>query len=92
MINVGGRKLDFLSPHLFPARALCDPDLTAGLPPLLTAATGMDALTHNVETYLSPLVNPPAEAIALDGVARAGRLDRRGDAERRRAARRAGTC
>ncbi len=71
MINVGGRKLDFLSPHLFPARALCDPDLTVGLPPLLTAATGMDALTHNVETYLSPLVNPPAEAIALDGVARA---------------------
>ena len=71
MITVGGRKLDFLSPHLFPARALCDPDLTLGLPPLLTAATGMDALTHNIETYLSPLVNPPAEAIALDGVARA---------------------
>jgi alcohol dehydrogenase class IV len=73
MINVGGRKLDFLSPFLFPTRALCDPDLTLGLPPLLTAATGMDALTHTVEVYLSPLVNPPAEAIALDGLARAAR-------------------
>jgi alcohol dehydrogenase class IV len=73
MINTGGRKLDFISPHLFPARALCDPELTLGLPPGLTAATGMDALTHCVETYLSPLVNPPAEAIALDGVGRAAR-------------------
>jgi len=73
MINVEGRKLDFMSPHLFPARALCDPDLTLELPPYLTAATGMDAFTHCLETYLSPLVNPPAEAIALDGVGRAGR-------------------
>jgi hypothetical protein len=73
MINVDGRKLDFISPHLFPARALCDPGLTFGLPPYLTAATGMDALTHCIETYLSPLVNPPAEAIALDGVERAAR-------------------
>jgi 4-hydroxybutyrate dehydrogenase len=72
MITVDGRKLDFISPHLFPARALCDPGLTFGLPPYLTAATGMDALTHCIETYLSPLVNPPAEAIALDGVERAG--------------------
>jgi 4-hydroxybutyrate dehydrogenase len=59
MINIDGRKLDFISPHLFPARALCDPALTFGLPPYLTAATGMDALTHCIETYLSPLVNPP---------------------------------
>jgi 4-hydroxybutyrate dehydrogenase len=62
-----------MSPHLFPARALCDPGLTLGLPPYLTAATGMDALTHCIETYLSPLVNPPAEAIALDGLERAAR-------------------
>jgi 4-hydroxybutyrate dehydrogenase len=74
MINVQGRKLDFISPHLFPARALCDPGLTFELPPFLTAATGMDALTHCIETYLSPLVNPPAEAIALDGVERAAFL------------------
>ncbi|MEO8134697.1 MAG: iron-containing alcohol dehydrogenase [Betaproteobacteria bacterium] len=66
-----GRKLGFISPHLIPKRAICDPELTLGLPAHLTAATGMDALTHCIETYLSPRVNPPAEAIALDGAARA---------------------
>jgi 4-hydroxybutyrate dehydrogenase len=65
-----GRKLGFISPHLIPRRAICDPELTVGLPPLLTAATGMDALTHCIETYLSPRDNPPAEAIALDGAGR----------------------
>lgn len=66
-----GRKLGFISPHLIPRRAICDPELTLGMPPLLTAATGMDAMTHCIETFLSPRVNPPAEAIALDGAARA---------------------
>jgi len=66
-----GRKLGFISPHLIPKRAVCDPELTLGLPPALTAATGMDAITHCIETYLSPRVNPPAEAIALDGLVRA---------------------
>ncbi|HZH08084.1 MAG TPA: iron-containing alcohol dehydrogenase, partial [Lautropia sp.] len=42
-----------------------------GMPPGLTAGTGMDAFTHCVETFLSPRVNPPADAIALDGAARA---------------------
>jgi 4-hydroxybutyrate dehydrogenase len=64
------RKLGFISPHLIPKRAICDPELTLGLPPQLTAATGLDALSHCIETYLSPRVNPPAEAIALDGLAR----------------------
>ena len=66
-----GRKLGFLSPHFIPKRAICDPELTLGLPPGLTAATGMDALTHCIETFLSPRINPPAEAIAIDGAARA---------------------
>jgi alcohol dehydrogenase class IV len=66
-----GRKLGFISPHLIPKRAVCDPELTLGLPRWLTAATGMDAVTHCVETYLSPRDNPPAEAIALDGLKRA---------------------
>ncbi len=66
-----GRKVGLISPHLIPRRALCDPELTLGLPPFLTAATGLDALSHCVETFLSPRINPPAEAIALDG---AGRL------------------
>lgn len=68
-----GRKLGLISPRLIPAVAICDPELTLGLPPLQTAATGMDALTHCIETYLSPKFNPPAEAIALDGLRRAAR-------------------
>ena len=63
------RKLGFISPHMIPNVAICDPELTLGLPPLLTAATGMDAVTHCIETYLSPRYNPPADAIALDGLA-----------------------
>jgi hypothetical protein len=66
-----GRKLGFISPHLIPRRAICDPELTWGLPPVLTAATGMDALTHCIETFLSPRDNPTADAIALDGLRRA---------------------
>lgn len=65
-----GRKLGFISPHLIPRRAICDPELTLGLPPGLTAATGLDALSHCIETFFSPRYNPPAEAIALDGAAR----------------------
>jgi hypothetical protein len=68
-----GRKVGLISPHLVPRAAICDPDLTLGLPPLLTAATGMDAVAHCIETFLSPAVNPPADAIALDGLARAWR-------------------
>lgn len=67
------RKLGFLSPYLIPSVAICDPRLTIGLPPFLTAATGMDAIAHCVETFLSPKVNPPAEAIALDGLTRASK-------------------
>jgi 4-hydroxybutyrate dehydrogenase len=66
-----GRKLGLISPHLIPRLALCDPALSLGLPPGLTAATGMDAISHCIETFLSPRINPPADAIALDGLARA---------------------
>ncbi|MGE0061858.1 MAG: iron-containing alcohol dehydrogenase [Xanthobacteraceae bacterium] len=72
-----GRKLGFISPHMIPNVAICDPELTLGLPPLLTAATGMDAVTHCIETYLSPRYNPPADAIALDGLSRAARFIRK---------------
>jgi 4-hydroxybutyrate dehydrogenase len=65
-----GRKLGFHSWHLVPKTALCDPDLTLGLPPLLTAATGMDAIAHCMETFMAPAVNPPADGIALDGLER----------------------
>jgi 4-hydroxybutyrate dehydrogenase len=66
-----GRKLGFHSWHLVPKGALCDPELTLGLPPLLTAATGMDAIAHCMETFMAPAVNPPADGIALDGLERA---------------------
>ena len=72
-----GRKLGFISQHLIPKRVICDPELTLGLPPVLTAATGLDALSHCIETFCSPRYNPPADAIALDGAGRVWRnLDR----------------
>jgi alcohol dehydrogenase class IV len=65
-----GRKLGFHSWHLMPRAAICDPELTRGLPPMLTAATGMDAIAHCMETFMAPPFNPPADGIALDGLAR----------------------
>ena len=65
-----GRKLILASNHLVPNAAICDPELTLGLPPVLTAGAGMDALTHCIEAVLSPMDDPPAEAIGLDGVER----------------------
>jgi 4-hydroxybutyrate dehydrogenase len=66
-----GRKLGFHSWHLVPKTAICDPELTLGLPPLLTAATGMDAIAHCMETFMAPAINPPADGIGLDGLERA---------------------
>ena len=66
-----GRKLILVSDLLIPKVALCDPELTLGLPTRLTAATGMDAVTHCIEAVLTPVINPPAEAIGLDGLYRA---------------------
>ncbi|HEV3175171.1 MAG TPA: iron-containing alcohol dehydrogenase [Stellaceae bacterium] len=68
-----GRKIACVSLKLIPKAAICDPELTLSLPPMMTAATGMDALSHGIESYLSTSVNPPAAAIALDCVERAGR-------------------
>ena len=70
VIVADGRKLGFHSWHLMPKAALLDPGLTLGLPPMLTAATGMDAVAHCIETFMAPSVNPPADGIALDGLAR----------------------
>lgn len=71
VILENGRKETIVSPNLIPPVALCDPELTLGLPSLLTAATGMDAVTHCIEAILAPSVNPPLEAIGYDGVERA---------------------
>lgn len=64
------RKLGFHSWHIVPKAAICDPELTLGLPPKLTAATGMDAIAHCMETFMSAAFNPPADGIALDGLER----------------------
>ena len=63
-----GRKLLLISEFLRPKAAICDPELTLGLPPLITAGAGMDALTHCIEAILSPRIDPPAEAVGLDGI------------------------
>ncbi len=64
------RKLGFHSWNLLPRAAICDPELTLGLPPRLTAATGMDAIAHCMETFMASAFNPPADGIALDGLER----------------------
>ncbi|HYO97503.1 MAG TPA: iron-containing alcohol dehydrogenase [Polyangiaceae bacterium] len=56
------------SPRLLAQRVFVDPDLTMGLPPAMTAATGMDALTHLVEAYLARGFQPLCDGIALEGV------------------------
>ena len=66
-----GRKETFASPLLIPNTAICDPELTLGLPAGLTAATGMDAVTHCIEAILVPAPNPPAEGVGYDGLHRA---------------------
>jgi 4-hydroxybutyrate dehydrogenase len=71
IVMADGHKRAVVSMHLLPRGAICDPELTVTLPPRLTAGTGMDALAHCIETFLSPVDNPPADAIALDGLARA---------------------
>ena len=73
IITAEGRKLGIISPHMLPSIALCDPELTYGLPPGLTAATGMDAISHCLETFMAPAFNPPADAIAMDGLTRGWR-------------------
>jgi alcohol dehydrogenase class IV len=55
------------SPALLAKAVFADPELTLDLPPHMTAATGMDALTHNVESYLSPAYHPLCDGIALEG-------------------------
>ena len=61
------------SPKLLARAVFADPELTLGLPAAITAATGMDALTHNVESYLSPEYHPLCDGIALEGVRIAAR-------------------
>jgi hypothetical protein len=65
-----GEKILLINNHLLPRVTLADPELTLSLPRSLTAGTGMDALSHCLEGYFSSNENPPAKAVALDGIAR----------------------
>jgi alcohol dehydrogenase class IV len=65
-----GPNLWLVSPHLVPRVVICDPTLTLDLSAERTAAAGMDALTHCLETYIATAYNPPADGIALDGLRR----------------------
>jgi len=55
-------------PNMLPAQVIMDPELTVGLPPFMTAATGMDALSHNLEAFCSPFYHPMAAGIAIEGI------------------------
>jgi alcohol dehydrogenase class IV len=66
-------KRSVFSPKLLAKAVFADPELTFELPPAVTAATGMDALTHNIESYLSPAYHPLCDGIALEGARIAGR-------------------
>ena len=74
MVLDDGRKLGFGSPHVIPKVAICDPELTFSMPKMLTAGTGMDAFAHCFETFCGSAINPPADAIATDGLGRAIRF------------------
>jgi len=69
MVTVDGHKQWINSPLLLPSVAVVDPELTMTMPPGVTAATGMDALCHNTEAYLSTLANPITDSAALEGIA-----------------------
>ncbi len=62
------RKIIIFSPWLLPKRAILDPELTVSLPPFLTAATGMDAFTHCLESLTCPVYHPICDAIAIHGL------------------------
>lgn len=66
-----GPHVALVSPYLTPRVVICDPTLTLDLPAGATASTGMDSLTHCIETYVATAYNPPADGIASDGLRRA---------------------
>ncbi|MDG6985330.1 MAG: iron-containing alcohol dehydrogenase [Nitrososphaerota archaeon] len=68
MVTVDGHKQWINSPLLLPSVAVVDPELTISMPPGVTAATGMDALCHNTEAYLSNLASPITDSAAIEGI------------------------
>lgn len=68
ILRATGKKTIFFHPRLMPDIAVLEPSLTAGLPPHITAATGIDAFTHCLEAYLAPGFHPMADGIAIEGI------------------------
>lgn len=71
MLDRSGKKVVAVNLNMVADVVICDPELTLSLPTRMTAATGIDALSHGMETTCSPWINPPAQAMALDCVKRA---------------------
>jgi 4-hydroxybutyrate dehydrogenase len=67
-LRAAGRKKVLFHPELMAKQVILDPELTVGLPPQLTAATGADALTHCIESYTCPTFHPMCDGIALEGI------------------------
>ena len=68
-----GLKVAVGSVYVYPVIALCDPELTLDLPPLMTAATGMDALAHGIECYTNSACQPISAALAWNAIELIGR-------------------
>lgn len=66
--EAAGKKKVIFHPKMLPARVICDPGLTVGLPAKLTGAVGMDALSHNLEAYCTTLYHPMGDGIAVEGM------------------------
>jgi alcohol dehydrogenase class IV len=73
VLSAGGTKASLRSPHLLPRLAVVDPDLIAGAPRAVLAASGLDALAQLVEPYLSVRANPVTDALAAEGMRRSAR-------------------
>jgi alcohol dehydrogenase len=71
--SADGLKKGVISPHLVPDAAFVDPELTIGMPPAVTAATGIDALTHCIEAYANRQAHPVVDTWALEGIRRIAR-------------------
>lgn len=63
-----GLKKGVVSPYIIPDIAIVDPDLTVGMPPMLTAVTGMDAITHCIEAYTNRFAHPIIDSLAMEGI------------------------
>jgi alcohol dehydrogenase len=71
--SADGLKKGVISPHLVPDAAFVDPELTVGMPPAVTASTGIDALTHCIEAYANRQAHPVVDTWALEGIRRIAR-------------------